>query len=278
MTEKCITVAAALLLATTAGAAFAQNMPTSQPPLILIAREYVKLGHGADHERIEAGWPAEFAKDKSQTYYLAMVSLTGASEAWFVVPYASHAAIANDMRLMASDTALGAELGRLGRADADMLTDARQIEAVARPDLSSSAFPDLGRQRFWEISVYRVRPGHSAEFDAAAKAYGAANQRTSPGRSYRIYQVTAGMPAPTYIIFESFVNYAQIDSTMATGQKTMQGLTPDEQTAMTKFFSDGLLSSETNRFQLSATMSYVPDSVRATDPSFWMPKPRARRP
>lgn len=276
MTHKCFSVAAALLLATTAGSASAQSMPTSQPPLLLIAREFVKLGHGADHERIESGWPAAFAKAKSQTYYLAMVSLTGASEAWFVVPYASHAAIASDMKQMASDTALGAELGRLGRADADMLTDARQIEAVARPDLSSSAFPDLGRQRFWEISVYRVRPGHTADFDAAAKAYGAATQRTSPGRSYRIYQVTAGMPEPTYIIFESFVTYAQIDTLMATGQKTMQSLTPDEQTVMTKFFNDGLLSSETNRFALSAAMSYVPDSVRATDPTFWKPKARAR--
>lgn len=275
MTHKFFPVAAALLLATTAGPASAQ-MPTSQPPLILIAREYVKLGHGAEHARIEAGWPAAFAKAKSPTYYLAMVSLTGASEAWFIVPYASHAAMAADNERTASDTALGNELGRLGRADADMLTDARQIEAVARPDLSSSTFPNLGQQRFWEISVYRVRPGHAADFDAAAKAYGAATQRTSPGRSYRVYQVTAGMPEPTYIIFQSFVSYGEVDAMTAAGQKTMQSLTPDEQTVMAKLFNDGLLSSETNRFQLSPTMSYVSDSVRATDPTFWKPKARAR--
>jgi len=277
MMKKLFPVTAALCVAVGAGRGMAQSLPTTQPPYIVIAREFVKLGHGAEHARIEAGWPAAFAKAKSPSYYLALVSLTGASEAWFISPYASHAAIAADMKLASSDTVLGAELGRLGRADAEVLTDARQIEAVARPDLSSG-YPDIGRQRFWEISVYRVRPGHNADFDAAAKAYGAASQRTTPGRSYRIYQVLAGMPEPTYIIFESFVSYAQVDTIMAAGQKAMQGMTPDEMTAVTKLFNDGLVSSETNRFQLSPTMSYVPDSVRATDPSFWKPKPRAQRP
>src|SRR2546429_2552372 len=147
--QKKLFPATALLFAVAVGSAMAQGMPTSQPPYVLIAREYVKLGHGAEHARIEAGWPAAFAKAKSPTYYLAMVSLTGASEAWFIVPYASHAAMAADNERTASDTALGNEFGRLGRADADMLTDARQIEAVARPDLSSSVFPNLGQQRFW---------------------------------------------------------------------------------------------------------------------------------
>ena len=276
MMKKLFPVTAALCVAVGAGRGMAQGLPTTQPAYLLIAREFVKLGHGAEHARIEAGWPAAFAKAKSPSYYLAMVSLTGASEAWFISPYASHAAIAADMRQAASDTVLGAELGRLGRADAEMLTDARQIEAVARPDLSSGTYPNIGQQRFWEISVYRVRPGHQGDFDAAAKAYGAATQRTTPGRSYRIYQVTAGMPEPTYIIFESFVSYAQVDTLMTAGQKTMQALTPDEMTAVMKLFNDGLLSSETNRFQLSPTMSYVSDSVRATDPSFWKPKARAR--
>ena len=33
-------------------------LPTSQPGLLTIIREEVKLGRSAEHERIEAGWPA----------------------------------------------------------------------------------------------------------------------------------------------------------------------------------------------------------------------------
>ena len=67
-----------------AGAAFAQGMPTSQPPLIEIVREHVRPGRGAEHAKIEAGWPAAFAKVKSPDYYIALVSMTGPTEAWLI--------------------------------------------------------------------------------------------------------------------------------------------------------------------------------------------------
>src|ERR1041384_1773834 len=99
MMKKLFPVTAALCVAVGAGRGMAQGLPTTQPAYLLIAREFVKLGHGAEHARIEAGWPAAFAKAKSPSYYLAMVSLTGASEAWFVVPFATNAANADEMKL-----------------------------------------------------------------------------------------------------------------------------------------------------------------------------------
>jgi hypothetical protein len=154
----------------------------------------------------------------------------------------------------------------------------RTIQAVARPDLSHGAFPDLAKVRFWEITTFRVRPGHEPDFEAAAKAYGAATDRAATGASYRVYQIVAGMPEPTFLVFASVEAYAQFDAMMANGQKTMQGLTPDEQATMQKFGTDALINSETNRFALNPTMSYVSAETRATDPAFWTPKRPARRP
>jgi len=268
------------LLSIGATAALAQGpaLPTSQPALITIYREQVKLGRGTEHERIEAGWPAAFAKAKSPNYYLAMTSLTGPNEAWFIVPFASNAAVADEMKLESSDTALAADLARLGRADAEVLTDARAIQAVARTDLSHGAFPDLAKMRFWEISIFRVRPGHESDFEAAAKVYGAATDRAATGFSYRVYQITAGLPEPTFLVFASVESYAQFDGMMASGQKTMQSFTPEERATMQKFSTEALINSETNRFALNPTMSYVSAETRATDPAFWMPKRPARRP
>jgi len=65
---------------------------------------------------------------------------------------------------------------------------------------------------------------------------------------------------------------------MASGQKTMQSFTPEERATMQKFSTEALVNSETNRFALNATMSYVSAETRATDPAFWMPKRPARRP
>jgi hypothetical protein len=261
-----------------AGVAAAQGLPTSQPARITIIREMVKLGRAAEHTRIESGWPAAFARAKTPVYYLAVTSMTGANEAWFLVPYASYAAEAEEMRREESDTVLSAELQRLSRADAEVLTDARTIQAAARPDLSHGSFPDLNRQRFWEVTTFRVRPGHEAGFEAAAKAYGAATGRTAPGLSYRVYEVTAGMPSPTFLVFESVESYAQFDTLAATGQRIFQSFTPDELTTMNRFLAEGLITSENNRFRLDPQMSYVSAETRATDPGFWLPRRAARRP
>ena len=277
VTRTLLALPSLLCIGATAALAQGPALPTSQPALITIYREQVKLGRGTEHERIEAGWPAAFAKAKSPNYYLAMTSLTGPNEAWFIVPFASNAAVADEMKLESSDTALAADLARLGRADAEVLTDARAIQAVARTDLSHGAFPDLAKMRFWQITIFRVRPGHDADFVAAAKAYGAATGRSASGASYRIYQVTAGMPEPTYLIFESVAAYADFDALMAGGQKTMQSFTAEEQTAMQKFSTDAMINSESNRFALNPTMSYVSAETRATDVAFWTPKGPARR-
>lgn len=166
VTRMLLTMPSLLCLGATPALAQGQALPSSQPALITIYREQVKLGRGTEHERIEAGWPAAYAKAKSPNYYLGMTSLTGPNEAWFIAPFASYAAVADQMKLESSDTALAAELARLYRADAEVLTDLRVIQAIARTDLSHGAFPDLAKMRFWEITIFRVRPGRESDFEA----------------------------------------------------------------------------------------------------------------
>jgi hypothetical protein len=261
-----------------AATAFAQGMPTSQPTLLTIVREDVKIGRGAEHARFEAGWPAAFAKAKSTDYYLAFVSMTGPSEAWYVTPYASHSAIADGMKREAADPVLSAELERLSRGDAEFLNNVRVMQAAGRPDLSMGAFPDLAKVRFTEITWFRVRPGHEAGFEAAAKAYRAAAQRAAPTTSYRVYEIMAGVPGPTYLVFSSVESYAGFDQMMAAGQATMRGAAPDEMAALQKFSAEGLVNSETQRFRVDPAQSYVPAETRAVDPDFWTPKKRPARP
>jgi len=166
----------------------------------------------------------------------------------------------------------------LSRADAEVLNDWPAIQARARPDLSHGAFPDLSKVRFWEVSTFRVRPGHEAEFEAAAKVYGASAERAAPGTAYRVYEVTLGMPQPTFLVFSSVESYGLFDDMAGDGQKIMQGLTTEESATMQKFSTDALINSESNRFALNPTMSYVAAETRATDAAFWMPKRPARRP
>jgi hypothetical protein len=276
--RKTTTALSLLALAAITGVASAQAVPTTQPSLIQITREIEKNGRGADHARWEAGWPAAYAKANSPDAYLAFASITGPSEVWYVGSYANNAAIGEGMKRDAANAALSAELDRLRRGDAEFLSDLRTIHAAARTDLSMGAFPDITKMRFWEISTFRVRPGHEPQFEAAAKAYMSAAKRSSPSTNFRTYEVVAGMPSGTYIIFGSVAAFADLDKTAAAGEATFRGATAEEMGALQKFSLEGSLSTETNRYRLDPGQSYVSKEVRASDPAFWMPKKMAAKP
>jgi hypothetical protein len=272
MSKATVCLLSGLLLAS-ASTALAQALPTSQPNFLQIYREEVKIGHTADHAKVEAGWPAAYEKAKDPYTYIGLVSMTGPGEAWFIVPFQSHEAMADSMK-REEEPVLAATLERLAKADAEQISGGRSILAMARKDLSYGAFPETAKQRFFEITIFRARPGHERGFEAAAKAYGAAAGRGAPDTSYRVYEVMAGMPSPTYLVFSSVTSYGAFDKTMAADAATMKAATAEERNTLEKFSADGLINTETIRFRLDPVMSYVPKEVRAQDPEFWMPNPK----
>jgi hypothetical protein len=257
--------------------ASAQSLPTSQPPYLQVIMEDVKVGHDDDHSRLEAGWPAAFEKAKSPYFGIGMVALSGAPQAWFLTPFESNKAIGESFKLNADDTTLAAELSRLARADAAHINNARTVYLRARKEMSRGAFPDLGKQRFYEVTIFRVRPGHEDQFAAVAKAYGDAAGRAAPGAAYRVYEVIAGMPGPVYFVISSVAAHDEFDKGMSDGDATMKGMTPDEMGVMQKFATEGMVNSETQRFRIDPNMCYVPKDVRASDPAFWNPKKPAAK-
>jgi hypothetical protein len=278
MIQRCLFGLACLA---TAGTAFAQgSLPTSQPNFVTIIREEVKIGRTSEHAKIEAGWPAAFEKAKSPDYYLAAVSVTGKPEAWFIVASDSHKAMEATMKREDTDPLLSVELPRLSRLDADVLTGWTLMQGMARKDLSYGSFPDVGKIRFYEITTFQVKPGHEQQFEAAAKAYGSAAKRRVPNHSYRVYEMIAGTPSPTYVVFASVESFGQFDQLMEEGQAIMKGATEEEGRALQGLMAEGVISVETQRFRIDPTMSYVPKEVRASDPAFWMPKkkPAAKAP
>jgi len=244
-------------------------MPTTQPGILTIFIEDVKIGMESAHEANEAGWPDAFAKVNSPYYYMAFESMTGESQVWYVSPYASFAAESENMKANQSNPELSAELDRLWKADAQYLNSATSIQAVARPELSYGAFPDLAMVRYYDISIIRVRLGHEQEWETAARAYQEVVKRGAPGASFRIYQVINGWPDGFYLVFSAVNDYAEFDTQMAAVQGMWAQATPSEMETLQGFLANGAQSMVSQRFRVSPTMSYVSPEARAKDPDFW---------
>ena len=267
------------LIAGSADIALAQGLPTTQPKFLHIFREQVKAGRGADHAKWEAGWPAAFEKAKCPDNYIALASVTGPNEVLYVMPFASQAAFGESLAAETANPVLSAELERLGRGDAEFVSDQTAIEAVARPDLSHGEYPDMATMRFWEITTFRVKPGHGEDFARTAKAYAAAAARSAPNARWRTYEVVAGAPGGTYLVFGSVGSFADFDKAMAEDEALVKGLSFDERSTFQKFDAEAAISAVTNRYRLDpARATCPPRRARRTPPSGCRRSRRRRRP
>jgi hypothetical protein len=252
-------------------AGLAQGLPTEQPKVLTIIREHVKVGRAAEHSKYEAGYPAAMEKAKSPDYYIALTSLTGPNEAWYLLPQKSFKSLAESMKRDEKDLLLTAETDRLDAGDVANVNMVETIRATARTDLSVGSFPDLNKVRFYEITIFSVRPGREAQFDEISKAYGTAIKRVASNASFRMYEVIAGMPQPTYIGFSSMEDYGEMDQRMKEDEETFKQATKEEMAAF-KNWGEVIAKVESNHFRLDPVQSYVPKSTREKDPEFWMPK------
>jgi len=267
-----VSLAVLTLVSSLSANAFAQAPPTTQPQFLHVYREQIKPGRTAEHAQWETGWPAAYEKAKSPNSYLAFASITGPQEVWYVASYASHTAFGDATSWEEAQPGLTAEFDRLSKGDAEFLSDASGLQAVALPELSHGAFPDIAKMRYWEITTFRVRLGHEPAWIAATKAYKAAAARSAPGANWRTYRVVAGAPDGTYLVFSSVASFGEFDKMMADGDATMKGATAEEMAALGSFMKDSVLNVSTNRYRLDPKQSYVDAATKAKDPAFWSPK------
>jgi len=269
-----------LLLSATSIALAQEQAPSGPPKVLQIFREEVKPGKGAVHEKVEAGWPRAFANAKWPTHYLAMVSVTGPSEAWFVTGFDSLAAWEKDRQNTDKNTALTAELDQLGEKDGELLSGTRSIVAVYREDLSyRPAGIKIGQMRYFYVTTYRIRPGHENDFVAANKIVRAAHEKAEVPESWAVFQVTSGMPSGTFLSIQPLKSLAEVDAFPQTHGKAYQEATGDDgRQKLRELASAGTLSSETSIFAFRPKMSYVSKETASADSDFWTPKPVANAP
>lgn len=266
----------ACLFLSASSMALAQEPASSGPPKVLqIFREEVKPGKGAAHEKVEVGWPRAFTNAKSPTHYLAMVSVTGPSEAWFITGFNSLAAWEKDRQDNEKNVALTAELDQLAERDGELLSSVRSIVATYREELSyRPAGVNIGQMRYFHVTTIRIRPGHENDFIQANKIVREAHEKANVPEHWAVFQVNSGMPNGTFLNIQPLKSLAEVDAFAETHGKAYQDATGDEgRQKLRELASAGTLSTETTIFAFSPKMSYVSKETASADPDFWTPKP-----
>ncbi len=274
MKSKFALFVAAAVCAGLATSATAQEAMLSAPKVLVIAREVVKTGQAAPHEKWEAGWPRAFGKANWPVHYLAASATTGESRVLFMTGYESLAAWEQDQVNISKNAALSAALAMLSEKDGGYLTENKTAAFVYQPELSYKADLPLAGLRGFMVTSIHVKPGHGKHFEEVRKMVRAAHEKANLDEHYSVYQVRAGAPAGTYLIFIPIKSLAEADNAEALHGKAYQDAMGDDgRKAQMEFQSVGVESAETQFFAFSPKMSYVSKEWIDSDKDFWSPKP-----
>ena len=274
--------AACLLGATLLGAgltiAKAQEAPegtTPPPKILLISREFLKPGKGGSgHEKSESAFVQAFAKAKWPTHYFAANLLTGKNRTLFFVPYPSFEAWEKDNLAQQKNATLSAALDRAAAADGELLSETDTGIFMYNEEQSLRGPVDIAHMRYFEISLYRVRPGHRKEWGDLVKLVKTAYDKI-PDAHWGVYEPVYGQEDVTYLVFVPMKSAAEIDKTMENDKQFVEAMGEDGMKRLSELESSAIEFTQTNLFQFSPAMSYPPDAWIKTDPDFWKPKAAA---
>jgi hypothetical protein len=248
--------------------------PNAPPTLLVIYRENIKIGKNAQHEANEQGWAGVLSKAQWPTGWLGTTALTGPNEAWFFTGYPSWEAYEKDTN--AKDTAEAlAETRKFSAADGDYVNNTASIIARYRPGLSYKPLGNVSQMRYFTINTIRVKPGQEAAFAERWREIVAAHEKAKVDEHWAVYSVQAGAPTGTFMFIYARKSLAEIDAAgPAHGSDAYRDAVGEAGRAKNaEVFREVVEADQTNHFQFSPKMSYVPKAWVDTDPAFWSPPP-----
>jgi hypothetical protein len=273
MISRSALLALALVVATSPSLGAQAASPPSPYKILTITRESVKPGRGPAHDKLESDWARAQMGAKSNLHFLAIRSITGPRETWFLSGYPSWAEYTRINKAYDDAPALAAVDARMAPQESEMLSDSRTMVLLRRDDLSygQSSLPEM---RFFSISRLSARPGHSSELVDQRKIIKAAHESAHVADSYSVYEVTAGAPAGTFFIFVGRKSMSDIDDAETVhGAAYLAALGGDEgRTRAAAAAANYMASSQTDHYAFLPKQSMVSADWAKSDPSYWTVK------
>jgi hypothetical protein len=241
-------------------------------PVLEIFRESIKEGRGAAHEKVEADYAAAFRRANHPARYIAMSSMSGGSEVWFIQPMESFA-IGEDFDKASEKEPLKSTMAMMDSRDGELRSSSRTLWAVYRPDMSYGADKfSPAKARYIMVGTFRIRMGHEEDFATGAKQYFGAFGKAGIDECILGYQVVAGAPAGTYLYFTMMESLKAMDGEPARMEAVQKAMGAENYSKLMKGGGDVFASIEDALFQVKPGMSYPPQNFLDADPGYWKPK------
>jgi|SRR5215471_12486683 hypothetical protein len=252
-----------LVLFSFAVCAAAQGL-TEPPPIIQLVRKPGTAGASLK----------PYADAGAAVHVIGMRAITGLPETWMLEAHYSFASVEElDQRLAAvSPVQVWNESGPLHD---DVLAPARTMMATHVPAWSyrgDEAIRNFGKARYFQISVFRIRPGTEGNFGQLVRLRRANADVINLDRPELAYRVISGAPAGTLIFVAPIVSLRTLDEGVAPVPPVAEGLAAAKSSDGAKIAAETEISREHLLFRVEPRISHVSDEFASADTAFWRGK------
>jgi len=268
-----ILIAAVALVWLAGGAATlrAQDQGAPPPKLLLIDREIVKFGKEMGHEKNEAGYARAEALAKSPDHYLAVTTVSGPDEAWFLIGFDSYADW-QKAREYDDQPKVKALVEPFSEKDLDYVSNGSLVIATYNEKWSYHPNMNVAEMRFFEVETIHRLPGHDKEWEELVALYQATATKANIDEHDIFYEVHYGGENGTLLIFTPRKSLADLDAAMGAGEAFDNALGTDGQKRWADLAQATIASDSAELLAINPSMSYPLDEWVKSDPDFWKPK------
>jgi hypothetical protein len=247
--------------------------------VLQVTVEYAKpYKGGMAHDKTESAFVTAMTKSKFPAHYIGLNAMSGKPRALFLTLYDSFAEWEADNKLVDKNPTLAAELDRASVADGELLESINSAVFTSDKDLSYKSRPDLTHARFLEATIFRIKPGHRADWYKLAKLVKDAHDKAGTSAHWTMYEIAYGAEDGEYVALSADNSMADIDTGFAENKKFVDAMGEDGVKKFRELYASTVETSRSELYSINPKMSYVSDEWVKGDPEFWKPKPTAAKP
>ncbi|HKE21779.1 MAG TPA: hypothetical protein VKB88_05270 [Bryobacteraceae bacterium] len=204
--------------------------------------------------------PKVYANAGARIEVLGMNTVTGTNEFWTMEQHPNFASIETVDKAL-SGSALS-NLDNRGASQDEILGPGRVLIAVYRDGWgyhSEDAIRMLPRTRYFNVTIYRVRPDADSDMHNLLMAHHSELDSMNLSQPDLVYHVISGGSSGLYLVLSPLASLRAMDERVNKMPLEVEAKSP----AVSEF------ARETLMFRIDPQMSYVSEEFAAGDPSFW---------
>ena len=230
--------------------------PGAPPRVLLLVYQRFLPGKAGARQALQTDIARAFDKFEVPISWVELEALTGPPEALFFDSANSFEEIEKAGSSLAQFYGTHADLAQTQGQILDAVESSRTVTAARRDDLGLRANSvDLTKARYLSLRIVHVLPAQRHDFEAGEKAAQESQSRNSDV-SWVVYEVNAGLPETTFLMFSSMTALKQLDKNLAQGSEATPGASR--------------FPGETNLYVVRPDMSHVSKEFATGDPGFWI--------